>query len=144
MANWIGVAAANHVARGRSAGFMQVNHGKAAPLRRITPGDIVAYYSPVEVYGTRSPLQAFTALGRVRAGEPYLAEMGAGLTAFRRNVDWFDAQTTAIAPLLDRLELTAGKPNWGYPFRFGLLAISDADMSVIASAMGCAMVQASD
>ena len=80
------------------------------------------------VYGTRTPRQAFTALGRVRAGAPYLAEMGAGLTAFRRDVDWFDAQAATIAPLLDRLELTAGKPNWGYAFRFGLLAISDADM----------------
>ena len=28
------------------AGFMQVSHGKAAPLRRIRPGDGVAYYSP--------------------------------------------------------------------------------------------------
>jgi hypothetical protein len=27
-------------------GFMQVSHGKAAPLRRIHPGDWVVYYSP--------------------------------------------------------------------------------------------------
>jgi hypothetical protein len=33
--NWIAVASAGHVRRGRAAGFMQVRHGKTAPLRRI-------------------------------------------------------------------------------------------------------------
>jgi hypothetical protein len=33
--NWIAVASADHVGRGRAPGFMQVCHGKAAPLRRI-------------------------------------------------------------------------------------------------------------
>jgi hypothetical protein len=32
--NWIAVASAEHAQRGRSEGFMQVCHGKAAPLRR--------------------------------------------------------------------------------------------------------------
>ena len=30
---WIAVASAEHVRRGNQGGFMQVNHGKAAPLR---------------------------------------------------------------------------------------------------------------
>ncbi len=47
--SWIAVASAEHVRLGRSQGFMQVCHGKAAPLRRITPGDAVAYYSPTEI-----------------------------------------------------------------------------------------------
>jgi hypothetical protein len=34
---WIAVGSAEHVRRGRSEGFMQVNHGKAAPLKRIKP-----------------------------------------------------------------------------------------------------------
>lgn len=138
MANWIGVAAANHVARGRAEGFMQVNHGKSAPLRRMRPGDAIAYYSPVAVYGTRSPLQAFTALGRVRPGEPYRGDMGDGFTPFRRDVDWFAADIAPITPLLPQLALTQGKSNWGYPFRFGLVPVSDADMAMIAAAMGCA------
>ena len=138
MASWIGVAAANHVARGRAEGFMQVNHGKSAPLRRIKPGDVVAYYSPVEVYGTRSPLQAFTAMGRVQPGEPYVGVMAGDFTPYRRDVAWFSAHPAPIAPLLARLEFTAGRANWGYAFRFGLVAIADADMVVIAQAMGCA------
>jgi len=44
--NWIAVASAEHVRRGQSEGFMQVCHGKAAPLRRVRPGNRVVYYSP--------------------------------------------------------------------------------------------------
>ena len=48
---WLAVASAQHVRRGRTEGFMQVNHGKAAPLRRIRPGDGIVYYSPRTVLG---------------------------------------------------------------------------------------------
>lgn len=48
---WIAVACAEHVARGVAGGFMQVSHGKRAPLVRIRPGDRVAYYSPSRVLG---------------------------------------------------------------------------------------------
>ena len=57
---------------------MQVGHGKAAPLRRITPGDRVAYYSPMETFRGSDRLQAFTAIGVVKAGTPYQADMGGG------------------------------------------------------------------
>ncbi len=50
-AAWIAVACAEHVRRGREGGFMQVCHGKAVPLRRIQPGDGVAYYSPTRELG---------------------------------------------------------------------------------------------
>ena len=35
-AYWIAVASAEHVRRGRGDGFMQVTHGKAAPLKRLS------------------------------------------------------------------------------------------------------------
>ncbi|MBY0464817.1 MAG: EVE domain-containing protein, partial [Burkholderiales bacterium] len=47
--NWIAVASADHARRGRdemTPGFMQVCHGKCAPLKRMRPGDRVAYYAP--------------------------------------------------------------------------------------------------
>ena len=37
---WIAVASADHVARGVAGGFMQVCHGKRAPLARIRPAPI--------------------------------------------------------------------------------------------------------
>ena len=44
--------------------------------------------------------------------------------AHRRDVDWADADDAPIAPLLDQLDFTAGKTNWGYQLRFGLFEIS--------------------
>jgi hypothetical protein len=38
--------------------------------------------------------------------------------------------------LLDRLEFTRGKTNWGYQMRFGLFEISENDFRTIAAAMG--------
>lgn len=138
-AYWIAVASAEHVRRGRTAGFMHVNHGKAAPLRRVKPGDGVVYYSPTTVLGDKDGLQAFTAIGIVREGEPYQGDMGAGFTPFRRDVAWAKAEEAPIKPLLDRLDFTAAKSNWGYQLRFGLFEIGDHDFRVIAEAMGAEM-----
>ena len=132
---WIAVASADHVKRGQQGGFMQVNHGKAAPLKRINPGDLVAYYSPLVTYGGNEKLRAFTALGRVKQGNPYQGDMGSGFKPFRRDVEWFASAYAAIEPLLDELDFTKGKKNWGYQFRFGLFSVSDKDMGLIAGAM---------
>lgn len=115
------------------------NHGKAAPLRRVKPGDRIIYYSPTTILGERDGLQAFTAIGTMRDGEPYQGDMGSGFTPFRRDVEWASAQEAPIKPLLDRLEFTAGRPNWGYQLRFGLFEISDHDFGLIAEAMGAAV-----
>jgi EVE domain len=133
---WVGVASAEHVRRGRTEGFMQVGHGKAAPLKRVKPGDRVVYYSPAVTLGGNDKLQAFTAIGTVKTGEPYLFDMGKGFKPYRRDVDWAKAREAPIRPLLDKLEFTAGKPNWGYHLRFGLFPISEADFRLIAQSMG--------
>ena len=134
--NWVAVASAGHVRAGIAAGIMQVCHGKATPLRRIQPGDCVAYYSPTETFRGNDKYQAFTALGIVRGGVPYRVDMGRGFYPYRRAVEWFETHDAPIAPLLDRLEFSAGKRNWGYQLRFGLFAVSDHDMRIITQAMG--------
>ena len=133
---WVGVAAANHIARGVTGGFMQVNHGKEAPLKRLQPGDVIAYYSPVETFGGKDSLKSFTALGLVKPGAPYQGDMGEGFKAFRRDVDWFETKPASILPLLQELSFTKGQTSWGYKFRFGLFEISENDMQLIAQAMG--------
>ena len=138
--SWIGVAAANHIARGLDGGFMQVNHGKEAPLRRLQPGDLIAYYSPVYEFGGKDSLKAFTALGVVKPGQPYQGDMGGGFKPFRRDVEWFETTRAPIAPLLAELSFTRGQTNWGYKFRLGLFEISERDMMLISDAMGCAAV----
>lgn len=134
--SWIAVASAEHVRRGRREGFMQVCHGKGGPLRRIRPGDRVAYYSPTVHFGGKDRLQSFTALGTVLPGDPYQADMGDGFHPFRRNVAWDTAAHEApIVPLLDQLSFTAGRSSWGYAFRFGLLPATAQDIELIALAM---------
>ena len=59
--SWVAVASADHVAIGRAAGFMQVNHGKSAPLRRTQAGDRVIYYAPLQAYRGTDRMQAFVA-----------------------------------------------------------------------------------
>ncbi|MBH1962730.1 MAG: EVE domain-containing protein [Comamonadaceae bacterium] len=134
--NWIAVASAEHVRLGRAQGFMQVCHGKAAPLRRMHAGDRVAYYSPSTTFRGKDRLQAFTAIGQVRAEAPYAVDMGGGFCPFRRNVDWLVAREAPIQPLVEQLDFSAGRRNWGYPLRFGLFGVSAGDMDRIAQAMG--------
>lgn len=134
--NWVAVASAEHVRVGQDQGFMQVNHGKLAPLKRIHPADHVAFYSPSVVMRKTDGFQSFTALGVVKPIEPYQASMHGGqFLPYRRDVDWFVASETKIRPLLNDLEFTRGKTNWGYQMRFGLFEISAVDMKLIANAM---------
>ena len=137
--NWIAVASAAHARRGCAApgaGYMQVCHGKGAPLRRVKAGDRVAYYSPTVTMGGSDKLQAFVSIGVVRAGDAYAFDMGGGFVPFRKDVDYLPANEAPIAPLLDRFEFVQDRARWGYAFRFGLVAISDHDMRLIADAMG--------
>lgn len=135
MKSWIAVASAEHVRNGRTQGFMQVCHGKAAPLRRLRPNDWVVYYSPTVTFRGKDRLQAFTAIGQIKEGEPYQVDMGNGFCPYRREVRWFESQEATILPLLDQLDFTKNKRNWGYPFRFGLLEISEYDRQQISIAM---------
>ena len=134
-ANWVAVASAEHVAIGRAQGFMQVGHGKGAPLKRLHAGDRIAYYSPVRVFGAKAPCQAFTAIGTVIDERVYQGRMAGGFEPWRKDVAWLGAQEAPIRPLLEALSFTQGKPNWGYAFRFGLLKVTADDMVLIARAM---------
>ncbi len=128
--HWIGVASAEHVRRGRSGGFMQLGHGEAAPLKRVKPGDRIVYYSPTVVLGKKDGLQAFTAIGTVKAGEPYVADMGKGFKPYRRDVNWAKAKEAPIHPLLDDLEFTAGNKNLGLQVSFRVVSNQRGGFSV--------------
>ena len=134
---WIGVASRDHVLLGVAGGFCQLGHGKAAPVKRLSPGDWIAYYSPRTAYSGGELLQAFTAIGRIAPGEPYIADQGGGFRPTRRDVSFAErAHEAPIRPLLDRLTLTRGKPSWGAALRRGLVEVSGRDFQVIAQAMG--------
>jgi hypothetical protein len=139
--NWIAVASRDHARRGRdemTPGFMQVCHGKLAPIKRVLPGDLVAYYAPTMTMGGKEKCQSFVSFGIVEPGEPYAFDMDAEIPNFspyRRNVRYLKALETPIAPLLDAFEFVENRSRWGYKFRFGLFSISGHDMALIAKAM---------
>ncbi|MBN8535258.1 MAG: EVE domain-containing protein [Rhizobiales bacterium] len=137
--NWLAVASAEHVRIGRSQGFMQVNHGKAAPLRRVKPGDRVVYYSATEVFRAADGFQSFTAIGIVADREPYQGVMGNGFKPFRRDVLWLPAHEAPIRPLLPDLHFATQGANWGYKLRFGLFELDEHDIQLIAAAMECVL-----
>ena len=140
MKNWIAVASAEHARRGRdgwqtSQGYMQVCHGKLAPIRRVQPGDRVAYYAPTITMGGKDKCQSFISMGIVQDGNPYVFDMGGGFVPYRRDVAYVPAQEASILPLLDDFEFVESRQRWGYKFRFGLFDVSDHDMKMIAHAM---------
>ncbi|MEY4736141.1 MAG: hypothetical protein RL302_460 [Pseudomonadota bacterium] len=138
--NWIAVASAEHARRGcaePAQGFMQVCHGKRAPLQRVVPGDRVAYYAPATTMGGLDKLQSFVSIGVVQPGVPYAFDMGGGFLPYRRDVAYVPAREAPIAPLLDTFDFVEDRAHWGYKFRFGLFSVSDHDMRVIATAMSC-------
>lgn len=136
--NWIAVASAEHARKGCAEpghGFMQVCHGKCAPLKRLQPGDRVAYYAPAVAMGGKDRLQSFVSIGIVQQGAPYAFDMGGDFVPFRRNVMYVPAKEASIIPLLDHLDFVEDRMRWGYKFRFGLFKVIDADMRLISNAM---------
>ncbi|MDI7776244.1 EVE domain-containing protein [Asticcacaulis sp. EMRT-3] len=127
---WLVVACAEHVRRGQGGGFVQAGHGRAAPLRRLSPGDGVVCYSPSQEMAQKDGFQSFTAIGFIRPGDAYLADSG----MFRRDIDWLEADDQPIRPLLDWLDFTQ-TPNWGYALRFGLIEMTEADFAFLQYVM---------
>jgi hypothetical protein len=138
--HWIGVVSRAHVAIGVQGGFVQLNHGKRAPVQRLRAGDGLAMYSPRESYPDGALLQSFTAIGTVTNGEVYRVEMSAGFKPYRVDVRFLPCREAPIRPLLDRLSFIRDKAHWGAAFRFGALKIPAADFAVIAEAMQCAAI----
>jgi hypothetical protein len=132
---WIGVVSKDHVDRATAGGFAQVNHGKAGPLERMHAGDGFAFYSPRASYPDGTPVQAFTAIGRVRTGTVYQAEMEDGFRPFRLDVEFLAAEPAPVKPLLPELSFIRSKTHWGAAFRFGVVRVPAADFALIAAAM---------
>jgi EVE domain-containing protein len=135
--HWVGVASKDRVDSAVAGGFAQLNHGKAAPLARLRAGDGFVFYSPRTAYPNGEPLQAFTAIGRVRTGTVYQQTLSAEFRPFRVDVDYLLSLPAPIKPLIAQLSFIRSKTHWGAAFRFGMLRIPEVDFALIAAAMRC-------
>ncbi len=122
--------------RGVEGGFIQLNHGKKAPVQRLRAGDGLAMYSPRTSYPYGQPLQHFTAIGVVGTGEIYQVEMSKDFNPYRADVAFLKSKETPIKPLLKQLSFIKNKTQWGAAFRFGYVKIPPEDFAQIANAMG--------
>ena len=98
-------------------------------------GDGILYYSSKRYFGKEDKCQAFTAIGRVKDEEVYAFQMSENFCPFRRNIIFVDCEETPIVDLIELLDFIPNKKAWGYPFRFGILEISENDFKLIASKM---------
>jgi hypothetical protein len=132
---WIGVASRDHVARGVAGGYCQLCHGKAAPLKRMSPGDWIVYYSPKVRLDGDELCQQFTAIGEVVGSDVYVFEMAPRFAPFRRDIRFIEAQATPVRPLVEALSFIRDPKRWGYVFRFGHFEMSREDFELIAGQM---------
>jgi predicted RNA-binding protein len=135
MKYWIIVASKDHVQRGLAGGFIQANHGKATPLKRMQAGDWVIFYSPKLEYDKPEKCQCFTAIVRVVEDDVYQQDMGGGFVPFRRKVQFLPSNDVSILSLINDLTFIKDKTHWGAPFRFGTLQIPEEDFQLIAEKM---------
>ena|SRR5207249_8407399 len=136
-AYWIGVISRSHVQIGVEGGFIQLGHGKKAPLTRLHAGDGLVMYSPRTSYPDGEVLQAFTAIGSIVSGEIYQVEMSRDFKPYRVDVRFEPCREAPIKPLIGKLSFIKNKTSWGAAFRFGQLKIPAGDFALIAEAMGC-------
>lgn len=132
---WITVVSKNHAMGAVAGGFVQINHGKEAPLKKMSPGDWLIIYSSKQTVDGDAKLQAFTAIGQVADEEIYQHKMSETFIPFRRNINFYDCEETPIAPLIPALDFIKNKQSWGYPFRFGFFEIDKADFELIRKQM---------
>lgn len=132
---WIGVASKEHVENGIKLGICQFCHGKSAPAKRLSKGDIVIYYSSKQQMDSPELCQQFAAIGIVQDDAPYQVEMAPGFKPFRRNIKYFEAKAQDIKPLIQSLPFIKNKKSWGYVFKFGFLEIDQVSFEIIANAM---------
>lgn len=135
MKYWINCLSKKHVLAGVEGGFTQAANGKADPMRRLTAGDVVVFYSEGTLFRAGERLQAFTAIGRVAGKDPFQTKVTAKLIPWRRRVEYIEAEETSILPLIPDLAFIADKANWGVSLKGGFLEIGEADGLRIAAAM---------
>ena len=132
---WITVASKDHIAHGVAGGFMQANHGKSAPLKKMQKDDWVIFYSPKRFFNGHVPCKMFTAIGQVVDNDIYQYKMDVDFIPYRRNMNFYECNDVPIIPLIDQLDFISNKQSWGFPFRFGFFEIGQKDFELIRSNM---------
>ncbi len=118
---WVIVVSRDHARRGVNGGFIMANHGKRAPLQRMSRGDGILIYSPTTTYPRGEPLRAVTMVGEVTGDAPEPSEVIVG--GFRRAASLREIEPLALGRVSDHLPVAR--------IRFGSFELDAADAEAI-------------
>lgn len=97
------------------------NHGKRAPLARMSPGDSVLIYSPTTTYPHGEPLRAVTIVGEVTGAEPEPSDLIPD--GFRRAASLREIEPLPLEEIREHLPTSR--------IRFGFFELPQADAEAI-------------
>lgn len=97
------------------------NHGKRAPLARMSPGDGILIYSPTTTFPKGEPLRAVTFVGEVTGTEPEPSPVIPG--GFRRAAALREVEPLALDAIRTHLPTSR--------LRFGFFELDPADAQTI-------------
>lgn len=129
MTHWIAVISRAHSRIAAASGFLQVNHGKAGPLRKTKAGDEVFIYCPREEMRGGAVLKRVEFRCTFDDDRVYQVEQAPGFVPFRKDVTYDTTFGGVAIHDVPGMELTAN-PRWGMLARRGFFEISahDADL----------------
>ena len=104
-------------------GFVMANHGKRAPLARMSAGDGILIYSPATTYPRGEPLRAITFVGEVTGEEPEPSDVIPG--GFRRAADLREIEPVPLGEVREHLPVSR--------IRFGFFELDPAAAGAILS-----------
>jgi hypothetical protein len=118
---WVIVVSRDHARRGLTEGFIMANHGKRAPLDRMSPADRIVIYSPTTTYPKGPPLRAITIAGTVTGVEPEPSDVIPD--GWRRRADLHEIEPLTLDRVREHLPTNR--------LRFGCFDLSPADAAAI-------------
>jgi hypothetical protein len=118
---WVIVAAHDHARRGLAEGFVMANHGKRAPLARMSVGDRILVYSPKTTFPAGAPFQAIAIVGAVTGAEPEPSTAIPG--GFRLRAELREIEPIPLAQVRGHLPTSR--------LRFGCFELASADAEPI-------------
>jgi EVE domain len=119
--HWVIVASREHARRGVTGGFVMANHGKRAPLTRLSRGDGILMYSPTTIYPGGEPLRAVTVVGEVTGDEAEPSDVIVG--GFWRAANLREIQPLPLEQIRAHLPVSR--------LRFGFFELDAADADAI-------------
>ena len=131
MKYWINTISQDHVMVGKQEGFVRAGHGKEAPLKKLQPDDYTIFYSPRTSLQNGKPVQAFTAVAKIKDEDVYRVIVNNDFQPYRRNAEYENCREVPIKPLIEQLEFITNKQHWGLKFRSGLFEINQHDFELI-------------